>query len=101
MTYFDGCYFDPTYFDASDCTPVVVTSEAHGGLFLDPPPGWLPISYQTIRTNGPLYPDRRPKRKKVPDALILGSVEDVLRKMEQRRNAEDEWVLGLITEWEN
>ena len=23
--YFDGCYFDPDYFDASECTPPVVT----------------------------------------------------------------------------
>lgn len=99
MNYFDGCYFDPAYFDASPCVPVV-TDEHHGGMLLDPPPGWLPISYQRIATNGPLYPERR-RRRVIPDSVVFGTVTDVLREMERRRNAEDEWVLGLITEWEN
>ena len=78
--YFDAAYFSSPYFETCGPSPV---ETAHGGLFLDPPPGWRAIDAEPHRprhgtAHGPLYPDK------------------VLTHLDFNRDDPDElWLLGL------
>ena len=80
-TCFDPVGFDPVGFFTCGAPPPVV-DDHHGGLFLDPPPGWKAIDASPHRPHprghGPLYPDK------------------VLTHIDFNRDDPDElWLLGL------
>jgi hypothetical protein len=77
-TCFDANDFDPN--DFFTCGPPPVVATAHGGLFLDPPPGWQAIG-----------PNRRPPRHNGPL-----NPRNVLTHIDFNRDDPDElWLLGL------
>ena len=80
VPFFDGCFFDPAFFDAAPCAqPVAVP--AHSGLLMR---GMAPVPY-----NGPTV--RRAESARV----IAQAAVDAARARFQRINDEDELVLGI------
>ena len=78
MSVFQCDVFQQNVFQNDCSTPTVETT--HGGLFLDPPPGWQAIgpNRRPPRQHGPLFPDK------------------VLTHIDFNRDDLDElWLLGL------